>query len=98
MELGDRIKHIRSELDLTLERFCEKLSLNQYGWKFDASNISKYERGKVLPGTEFYIAIRETFDVDINWLLMGVGIEFKKPPMNYEEEASKVNLLFKNQA
>lgn len=95
MKLGERIKFIRGRL--TLAEFGEKLSENSIGAKFDRSNLSRYEKGIVRPGTDFYIALGEVFDIDLNWVLRGKGHQYKPVPIDYEAEAKKIDKLFKNQ-
>ncbi len=46
--------------------------LNQEGVNIDQSNISKYEKGKVKPTTDFYLALAKK-GYDINSVLMGVA-------------------------
>ena len=70
----ERLKQIRG--NLSYRGFAELLS--KYGYSIDAANISKYEKGKVLPGTEFYMAVIR-LGYSVNWLLNGIGL------MNAEE-------------
>lgn len=83
-KLGDRIKIIRG--NLSLSEFGEKLSMNSKNVIFDKSHLSKYERGLVRPGTDFYIALSETFFIDLNWLLTGKGLEFNPEPPDFNTD------------
>ncbi len=64
--MNDRLKLLRKKLGLTQEEFAESLDT-----VFTA--ISKYELGKIRPGSEFLSKLNRLFHVNINWLLTGEG-------------------------
>ena len=73
MSLPDRIKIIRGSL--TFEKFAEMLT--KQGHTFDKGNLSKYEKGKVKPSSDFYSAIAK-IGINVNWLLTGEGEMYAK--------------------
>lgn len=60
--IGKRIKEIRTEKNLSQEKFGNMLSVSQ-------DTISLWEKGKSVPTTEFLIAIAKTFDVSVDYIL-----------------------------
>jgi transcriptional regulator with XRE-family HTH domain len=62
--IGRRIRQVRG-FDLTQEAFAEQLGISQ-------SQLSKYERGLILPPAEVLLRIKEKFKVSVDWLLTGV--------------------------
>lgn len=93
MGLGERIRFIRGKL--SLERFGEILSKNSKNVKFDSGHLSKFEREVVYPSYNFFLALSEAFDVDMNWVITGQGLEYKTDPMDYKSEAKKLTKYFK---
>lgn len=76
-EIGNRIKQIRG--NLSKSAFAEKLGIKlQY--------IKRYEEEGVLPTTDFYKRIINTFDVNINWLLTGIGSMYSSAPDKSKDE------------
>lgn len=71
LHIGKRITIIREDNGLNYSQFAKQLSID--GLKFEHSNIRKYENGNVIPSTYFYYAIFIVFDVNLNWLIGGVG-------------------------
>ena len=61
--IGRRIRETRG-FDRTQEEFANRLRISQ-------GQLSKYERGLVLPSCEVLIRLKEEFGVDIDWLLTG---------------------------
>lgn len=64
--MKDRIRQVRLSQNLTQQEFADALGVL-------ISTISKYERGKVRPTTEFFARLAERFDVNLNWLITGKG-------------------------
>ena len=62
IEIGKRIKEIRTEQGLSQQKFGELLSVSQ-------DTISLWENGKAVPTAEFLIAIAQRFDVSIDYIL-----------------------------
>ncbi len=63
--IGRRIRETRG-FDLTQEEFARQLGISQ-------SQLSKYERGLVLPAADVLIQLKEKFGVSIDWLLTGAA-------------------------
>jgi transcriptional regulator with XRE-family HTH domain len=62
--VGRRIRQVRG-FDLTQEAFAEQLAISQ-------SQLSKYERGLILPPAEVLLRLKQEFKVSVDWLLTGV--------------------------
>ncbi|MDD3051113.1 MAG: XRE family transcriptional regulator [Candidatus Cloacimonetes bacterium] len=70
--IGQRIRKIRKELNLSQGEFAEKLNLH------DFTRISDIERGKPSPSAEVLSDITIQFNVNADWILSGLGSIFKK--------------------
>ena len=62
IEIGKRIKEIRTEQGLSQQKFGELLSVSQ-------DTISLWENGRAVPTAEFLIAIARRFDVSTDYIL-----------------------------
>lgn len=62
--VGRRLRQLRG-FDLTQEAFAEQLGISQ-------SQLSKYERGLILPPAEVLLRVKQEFKVSVDWLLTGV--------------------------
>jgi transcriptional regulator with XRE-family HTH domain len=62
--VGRRLRQVRG-FDLTQEAFARQLGISQ-------SQLSKYERGLILPPAEVLLRIKQKFKVSVDWLLTGV--------------------------
>lgn len=60
--LGNRIKALRNEAELTQEEFGDKLNVTKVA-------VSKWELGKRSPDTEMLIKIADIGNVSTDWLL-----------------------------
>lgn len=74
--LGERLRTIRGEMGQA--EFAARVGSSQSG-------ISAYENGQRRPDYEVLIEICQTFDVNLEWLFMGIG------PM-YKDSASVSNI------
>lgn len=79
MELGQRIRKIRRELDLTQAEFAERLGSVQ-------NTITGYETGRKNPSKPVIALICKEFGVNENWLLREEG-EMFQPDASDEIEA-----------
>ncbi len=66
MSVGQRLKEIKKELDLTASDLSEKLGI-------PARTIGGYEREEAPPNQKFLNAMVEKLHVNVNWLLTGCG-------------------------
>ena len=69
MILKDRIKKLRREMDLTQQKFADKLGIKR-------NTIAKYETGENAPSDAVISLICKTFNVNEAWLREGVGEMF----------------------
>ena len=60
--IGERIKEIRAEFDLSQAKLGDLLLVSQ-------DTISLWENGKSVPTTEFLIAIATQFEVSVDYIL-----------------------------
>ena len=63
-DVGRRLRQVRG-FDLTQEAFAKQLGISQ-------SQLSKYERGLILPPAEVLLRVKQEFKVSVDWLLTGV--------------------------
>lgn len=64
MEIGERIKKRRKELQITQTQISEKIGIS-------SGNLSGIESGKNLPSATALIGLSEILDVSVDWLLKG---------------------------
>ncbi len=64
--MKDRIKNIRKELDLTQQKFANKLGVQR-------NTIAMYEMGKILPSEAVMLSICREFNISEEWLRYGTG-------------------------
>lgn len=69
MTLGERIKKVRRSLDLTQQKFAEKIGTTQ-------NTIANYEIGHRNPSASAFNNICKTFNVSEDWLRTGEGEMF----------------------
>ena len=69
--MKDRIKKIRKELDLTQQKFSDKLGVQR-------NTIAMYEMGRTVPSDAIILSICREFNVNEDWLRTGQGEMFIK--------------------
>ncbi len=88
--LGKRIKMVRQHLIISQSEFGKAIGKRHV-------DISKYERNEILPNAETLCRIFAKYDVNINWLLSGLGQMFiDKVPGKAEmvsDHAAKYDLI-----
>src|SRR5690348_10591976 len=62
--IGERVKYVRKIHKLNQVEFSHAIQISQ-------GRLSEIEIGKCNPSAETLISIARTFDVDLNWLLLG---------------------------
>ena len=67
--MKDRIKKIRKELDLTQQKFADRLGVQR-------NTIAMYEMGRSLPSDAIMRSICREFNVNEEWLRTGQGEMF----------------------
>lgn len=75
--MKDRLKELRKALNLTQQKFADKLGVKQ-------NTIAQYEMGRNGPSDAVIISICREFGVSENWLRNGEGEMFI--PMTLDEE------------
>lgn len=83
--MNERIKELRKELKLTQQEFADELKISR-------GNIGAYEVGKNAPSDAVVSLICKTFNVNEEWLRVGVGDMFLELP----EEAAYVSELLED--
>ena len=63
--VGSRIKYLRLKNNLNQKDFCKKINLGQ-------SRLSEIESDKTKPSFDTLISINKTFDISLDWLMLGV--------------------------
>lgn len=69
MELNERIKKLRRNLDLTQQEFAEKIGIKR-------NSLANYETGRNTPIDAILISICREFNVSEEWLRTGEGDMF----------------------
>jgi transcriptional regulator with XRE-family HTH domain len=68
-EIGKRLARVRRKLNLTQEEMASKMSITQ-------ASYSRYEAGYNQPSWECVQVLKETYDINSDWLYSGVGDMF----------------------
>lgn len=71
--MNERIKEIRKDAGLTLEKFGAKIGIS-------APSCSQLESGKTSPSAQTFAAICRVFRVNEDWLRNGTGEKYRKKP------------------
>lgn len=71
--MNERIREIRKDAGMTLEKFGEKIGIS-------ASACSLLESGKTNPSNQTISAICRVFRVNEDWLRNGTGEKYRKKP------------------
>lgn len=83
MTQGERVRQVRKELGLTLEKFGERIGLKKSG-------LSQIENGKNSVTDQVIKSICREFSVDYTWLTTGEGDDiFEKSPSSTMERLKK---------
>ena len=77
MTIGDRIKKVREEKELTQQAFADALRIHR-------QTIASYERGIIAPRDRMITDICREFDVNPEWLQTGEGDMFMEKSLDEE--------------
>jgi phage repressor protein C with HTH and peptisase S24 domain len=77
--MKEKIKILRTSMKLSQGEFAEKIGIPN-------TTISKYEHGEIKPSSEIISKIGSAFDVNLNWLLNGIGDKFLSKDVKTVEE------------
>lgn len=78
MNIGDRLKQLRKELDLTQEAFASRIGSVQ-------NTITGYESGRRNPSAPVISLICREFNVNEEWLRNGTGEKYKEKDGSFSE-------------
>ncbi len=84
MTENERVKQLRKSLDLTLEKFGDRLGVTKVA-------ISNIENGKRAVTEQMSKAICREFSVNEDWLRNGVGDMFKQRDGSFSEMLSELD-------
>ena len=84
MTENERVKQLRKFLDLTLEKFGDRLGVTKVA-------ISNIENGKRAVNEQMSKAICREFNVNEDWLRNGVGDMFKQRDGSFSEILSELD-------
>lgn len=68
MSIGERIKEIRGSTSVS--EFCSLFNIHR-------NTLPRYEAGGTTPDGEFLSSLCERYNIDANWLLLGIGPKFR---------------------
>lgn len=83
--ISENLKKLRKHLGLSMAKFADKVEIS-------AVTLTNYERGERTPSAPFFIQLHKNLNVNLNWLVSGVGEMFieNKPSFNDGELEAKV--------
>ena len=76
--IGNRIKEVRGQLSQAA--FSKKLKVTQ-------STIGRYEKGSRCPDAEFILLLKEHYNINPNWLIVGDDPKFMQNGLKCDEKA-----------
>lgn len=89
--LGQRIKHARKSLVLSVEALSRLTrEYDQGGGGISPTSVARYESGEALPGLREFRLIAEALEVPVDWLLYGY-VDAK--PATHECTQEEIRLL-----
>jgi transcriptional regulator with XRE-family HTH domain len=69
-DIGERLQRIRKKINLLQKDFAQELEIS-------GATLSEIEAGNLKPGFEVYYNLTKKYDVDIYYLLHGIGAMFR---------------------
>jgi len=69
MSVGERLTLLRKTLEINQTDMAMAIGCSQ-------ANVSKYERNGTAMSIEFLIPLRKAYNVNLDWLLLGIGEMF----------------------
>ncbi len=87
MSIGERIKKLRKKLDLTQQKFGERIGIK-------GNTVAQYELGRNEPVDAVFSLICREFDVREEWLRTGEGEMFKPKPSDVLDQLAYKYKLF----
>ena len=87
MNIGERIRKLRKTLDLTQQKFGERIGIK-------GNTVAQYELGRNEPVDAVFSLICREFDVREEWLRTGEGEMFKPKPSDILDQLAYKYKLF----
>ena len=87
MNIGERIRKLRKTLDLTQQKFGERIGIK-------GNTVAQYELGRNEPADAVFSLICREFDVREEWLRTGEGEMFKAKPSDILDQLAYKYKLF----
>ncbi len=87
MNIGERIRKLRKTLDLTQQKFGERIGIK-------GNTVAQYELGRNEPVDAVFSLICREFDVREEWLRAGEGEMFKPKPSDILDQLAYKYKLF----
>ena len=87
MNIGERIRKLRKTLDLTQQKFGERIGIK-------GNTVAQYELGRNEPVDAVFSLICREFDVQEEWLRTGEGEMFKAKPSDILDQLAYKYKLF----
>lgn len=87
MNIGERIRKLRKTLDLTQQKFGERIGIK-------GNTVAQYELGRNEPVDAVFSLICREFDVREEWLRTGEGEMFKAKPSDILDQLAYKYKLF----
>lgn len=84
--MKDRIKKIRKSLDLTQQKFSDKLGIQR-------NTVAMYEMGKTTPSEAIMLSICREFNVNENWLRTGEGEMYVEQSESKSDHSKIIDIL-----
>lgn len=84
MNIGERIKNLRKNMNVTAKDFADILQI-------PLRTVGSYERNEAQPSPKFFNALIDIYNININWLLTGDGNVFLNEQNKIDE--SFISLL-----
>lgn len=83
--LGERIKQLRTEYEMTQEEFGKLFGVTKYA-------VSLYESGKSVPNDEIKKKMAEYFGVSLDWLMGISNVRNPSPPKKTIDDTSDIDV------
>lgn len=85
-ELSERLKNLREEKGISMDKMCEDLS-KIYNMNLAKSTISKWENGKSEPTMSYARVLAKYFDVSLDYI---IGLTNEKSDNQKEQQSHKI--------
>lgn len=69
--IGERVRHIRKLHNLNQQNFSKAINISQ-------GRLSEIEKNLCRPSAETLISLSQFFKVNLNWILLGEGEQFRQ--------------------